>query len=83
MKKYTPNSTVFGIKYHIAPIAMGGRYYARQLDWCTEMFGQSTSGRWQEDARIEWKPNERWYANGDYLWFREVEDKLMFMLTWQ
>ena len=79
---YTPNSTVFGIVYHTAPIGMGGRYYARQVDWCTANFGECSSSRWMDDGPITWKPRERWYANGDYFWFREEKDKMWYMLRW-
>ena len=80
--KYKPNSTVFGIKYHIVPIAMGGRYYAKQIDWCTEVFGETATSYWKDPGPTQWKPNERWYANGDYFWFREEKDKMWYLVRW-
>mgnify|MGYP000163772344 CR=1 FL=1 len=82
MTKYKPDSTVFGIPYHVVPIAMRGFKYAKQLDWCTEVFGECTASHWQEPGPKPWKPNERWYANGDYFWFREEKDAAWFTLRW-
>lgn len=80
--KYKPNSTVFGAEYHITPIAMGGMQYARQLDWCTENFGRSSSSDWNKEGRQPWQSGQRWYANGDYFWFREEKDKMWYLLKW-
>jgi len=82
MSNYNPNNTVFGIKYHIAPIGHGGRFYAKKIDWCTQTFGECSMSRWQDPGPTSWKPNERWYANGDYFWFREEQDKVWYLLRW-
>jgi hypothetical protein len=44
-------------------------------DWCVKTFGETSE-------KGVWVPDQRWYANNARLWFREEDDRAMFVLRW-
>jgi hypothetical protein len=51
------------------------------MRWCDEQFGATTSSLNFVGKRMG-LPNERWYANGQHLWFRDEADLMWFLLKW-
>ncbi len=45
-------------------------------EWCVEVFGPSAE-------MGVWEPGARWYANNAKFWFRNAEDRTLFVLKWQ
>jgi hypothetical protein len=46
------------------------------MEWCVESFGASAE-------MGVWEPGARWYANNAKFWFRNDEDRTLFLLRWQ
>ena len=46
------------------------------IEWCVETFGPSAE-------MGVWEPGARWYANNAKFWFRNAEDRTLFLLRWQ
>ena len=74
--------TVYGQTYYtVRPktVYFGPEYnkmdWDTMLDWCVNTFDSPP-----EDG--VWSPSARWYANNARLWFREEEDRAMFVLRW-
>jgi len=44
-------------------------------EWCVDTYGASAE-------MGVWTPGARWYANNSKFWFRDEEDKLMFVMRW-
>lgn len=71
--------TVYNDKYYcVEPI--GGSWVDMEA-WCYNTFGSSGEHIWGE--RMAPKPAERWYLNNRKFWFRDQQDRVMFILKWQ
>jgi hypothetical protein len=50
--------------------------------WCVEMFGEgNVSPIWGEEKAPE--PAQRWYTNNRKFWFRDEQDRMIFVLKWR
>ena len=73
---------VYGSRYYcVEPI--GGNWRAME-DWCIQSCGESTGSIWAEqvDKKVP-QPGERWYGNNRKFWFRDEQDRMMFVLKWR
>ena len=82
--KTNEQSTVYGRPYYTIPVPNSGKEWATQLRWCDEQFGQTTSSITHAEGPKKRMslPDERWYANGSHLWFRDEADLMWFLLSW-
>ncbi len=75
--------TVYGKRYYTAE-PVGGNW--REMEsWCSEMFGE-TGSIWNIDQPAENQtpiPNSRWYMNNRKFWFRDDQDRMIFVLKWR
>jgi len=75
--------TVYGSRYYTAE-PVGGNW--REMEaWCFEMFGESGS-IWNTSQPAENQtpiPNSRWYMNSRKFWFRNEQDRMIFVLKWR
>jgi hypothetical protein len=77
--KYKGVGHAYGIKYHqVFPIVSSGEWQ-EMLAWCVDIFGHSGT----EDKPGVWSPDQRWYANSNMLWFKDIKDCEWFLLRWQ
>jgi hypothetical protein len=77
--KYKGVGHAYGIEYHqVFPIVSMGEWQ-EMLAWCVDMFGYSGT----EDKPGVWSPDQRWYANNNMLWFKDIKDCEWFLLRWQ
>lgn len=71
--------TVYGSRYHcVEPV--GGSWIEMQ-EWCLNQFGDSGKHIW--GAKETPEPQQRWYMNNRKFWFRDEQDRLMFVLRWR
>ena len=71
--------TVYGSRYHcIEPV--GGSWIEMQ-EWCFNQFGDSGKHIWGE-KETPTHP-QRWYMNNRKFWFRDEQDRLMFVMRWR
>jgi hypothetical protein len=70
--------TVYGSKYYcVEPV--GGIW--REMEyWCLEHFGSVGEHIWGEKAS---EPAQRWYMNNRKFWFRDEQDRLIFVMRWR
>ena len=70
--------TVYGSRYYcVEPV--GGSW--REMEhWCIEHFGSVGEHIWGEKAP---EPVQRWYMNNRKFWFRNEQDRLMFVMKWR
>ena len=70
--------TVYGSRYYcVEPI--GGSW--REMEhWCHTTFGLAGEHIWGEKAP---EPAQRWYMNNRKFWFRDEQDRLMFVMRWR
>jgi hypothetical protein len=82
--KTNEQSTVYGRPYYTIPVPNSGKEWATQLRWCDEQFGQTTSSITHAEGPKKRMslPDERWYSNGQHLWFRDEADLMWFLLRW-
>mgnify|MGYP003350691702 CR=1 FL=1 len=53
--------------------------YAR-VQWCRQVFGNSFG---ESRPKKGWKWNDmRWYRNGGYIFFKQQEDLVLYLLRW-
>lgn len=73
---------VYGARYYcIEPI--GGNWREME-DWCIATMGASTGSIWAEEVDKKTpQPGERWYANNRKFWFRNEQDRTMFIMRWR
>lgn len=72
--------TVYGSQYYtVRPI--GGNWRDMEL-WCYQTFGE-TSNIWSETKNLTPEPLKRWYTNNRKFWFREEQDRTLFVLKWR
>ena len=72
--------TVYGKRYYtVQPVGMVN--WQELQDWCVDKFGECSS-IWQETKNLTPKPHQRWYANNRKFWFRNEQDRLLFVLRW-
>lgn len=73
---------VYGARYFcVEPI--GGNWREME-DWCIETMGTSSGSIWAEsNGGSTAKPGERWYSNNRKFWFRNEEDRTMFIMKWR
>lgn len=70
--------TVYGSRYYTAE-PVGGNW--REMEaWCYETFGNPGDALWGEKAP---EPAYRWYMNNRKFWFRDEQDRLIFVLKWR
>ncbi len=70
--------TVYGSRYYTAE-PVGGDW--REMEaWCYEMFGNAGDALWGEKAP---EPAYRWYMNNRKFWFRDEQDRMIFVLKWR
>ena len=70
--------TVYGSRYYcVEPV--GGSWVEMQ-EWCLNQFGDSGKHIWGSNEVPA--PQERWYMNNRKFWFRDEQDRLMFVLKW-
>ena len=71
--------TVYGSRYHcVEPV--GGSWIEMQ-EWCLNQFGDSGKHIWGSNETPS--PQERWYMNNRKFWFRDEQDRLMFVMRWR
>jgi len=71
--------TVYGSRYHcVEPV--GGSWVEMQ-EWCLNQFGNSGKHIWGSNETPA--PQERWYMNNRKFWFRNEQDRLMFVMKWR
>lgn len=69
---------VYGARYYTAE-PVGGNW--REMEaWCYEMFGNAGDALWGEKAP---QPAYRWYMNNRKFWFRDEQDRMIFVLKWR
>jgi hypothetical protein len=70
--------TVYGSRYYcVEPV--GGNWVEMEA-WCLDTYGDCGS-IWDKDKAPE--PNARWYMNDRRFWFRNEQDRTMFVLKWR
>ena len=74
--------TVYGSPYYcVEPI--GGSWLEMEK-WCIQSCGESTGSIWSEEKyKHSTQPGERWYGNNRKFWFRDEQDRMMFVLKWR
>lgn len=71
--------TVYGSRYYTAE-PIGGNW--REMEaWCYEIFGTAGEKIWSEEKAPE--PAQRWYMNNRKFWFRDEQDRMIFVLKWR
>lgn len=71
--------TVYGARYYTVQ-PEGGNW--REMEaWCVEMFGDRGEHIWGEEKAPE--PAQRWYTNNRKFWFRDEQDRMIFVLKWR
>jgi hypothetical protein len=73
--------TVYGSSYYcVEPV--GGNWLEMEA-WCIQTCGESTYSIWAEEKyKHAANAGERWYGNNRKFWFREEQDRTMFVLRW-
>jgi hypothetical protein len=72
--------TVYGARYYTVQ-PEGGNWLDMEA-WCVEMFGEgNVSPIWGEEKAPE--PAQRWYTNNRKFWFRDEQDRMIFVLKWR
>ena len=70
---------VYGSRYYTAE-PVGGNW--REMEaWCLEHFGSSGKNMWGDQQAPE--PQQRWYMNNRKFWFRDEQDRMIFVLKWR
>ena len=74
--------TVYGSRYYcVEPV--GGNWLGMEK-WCIQACGESTGSIWSEEKyKHAANPGERWYGNNRKFWFRDEQDRTMFVLKWR
>ena len=66
--------------YCVEPV--GGNWLEMEA-WCIQTCGESTYSIWAEEKyKHAANAGERWYGNNRKFWFREEQDRTMFVLRW-
>lgn len=66
----------YTVKPVIDPYATPHPGWLDMMEWCVETFGPSAE-------MGVWEPGAAWYANNAKFWFRNEQDRIMFVLRWQ
>ena len=75
----TSEGTVYGSRYYcVEPV--GGNWREMQ-EWAVQTYGESGKHIWGEKETPE--PRQRWYMNNRKFWFRDEQDRTMFILKWR
>ena len=70
---------VYGARYYTAE-PVGGNW--REMEqWCVEHFGSAGDHIWGTEKAPE--PQQRWYMNNRKFWFRDDQDRMIFVLKWR
>jgi len=73
--------TVYGSRYYtVEPI--GGNWLEMEK-WCGKTFGPGSTKVWQHDMSKAPAPELRWYMNNRKFWFRDEQDRMIFVLKWR
>ena len=70
--------TVYGSRYYCVE-PTGGSWRDMEL-WCSEHLGSAGDHIWGEKVP---EPRQRWYMNNRKFWFRDEQDRLMFVMKWR
>ena len=82
--------TVYGSRYYYVETVhrfycvepVGGNWLEMEK-WCIQTYGESTGSIWAEKKyKHAANAGERWYGNNRKFWFREEQDRTMFVLKW-
>jgi hypothetical protein len=82
MKISTGEGTVYGRTYYCVGPWFGGDHpppWPEMEQWVVETMGPSTTSIWGGSPP---KRGERWYANNGKFWFRDEQDRSLFILRW-
>ena len=71
--------TVYGSRYYCVE-PFGGSWLEMEL-WCMKAFDATTGSIWAEKKAPE--PAMRWYMNNRKFWFRDEQDRMLFVLKWR
>ena len=70
--------TVYGSPYYcVEPV--GGSWLEMEK-WALRTYGESTVSIYGENVP---EPAQRWYMNNRKFWFRDEQDRMMFVLKWR
>ena len=70
--------TVYGSPYYcVEPV--GGSWLEMEK-WALRTYGESTDSIYGENVP---EPAQRWYMNNRKFWFRDEQDRMMFVLKWR
>jgi hypothetical protein len=67
--------TVKPVFEHDALYGFNATTWRELTEWCVETYGPTP-------VDGIWTPGARWYANNAKFWFRNDEDRTIFMLRW-
>lgn len=70
---------VYGARYYTAE-PIGGNWMDMEI-WCMDSFGGPGDNMWGEKKIPE--PSSRWYMNNRKFWFRDEQDRILFVLKWR
>jgi hypothetical protein len=74
--------TVYGSRYYCVE-PYGGSWLEMEK-WVLKTCGESTGSIWAEEKyKHAAQPGERWYGNNRKFWFRDEQDRIMFVLKWR
>jgi len=65
--------TVYGERYLTVYPAL--RHWHEMISWTANTFGPTV------DDGV-WTPGQRWYVNNARFWFRDEQDRILFLLRW-
>jgi len=71
--------TVYGARYYT--VQPEGGNWREMESWCVEMFGDRGEHIWGEEKAPT--PAQRWYTNNRKFWFRDEQDRMIFVLKWR
>jgi len=79
MKTSTSEGAVYGRTYYCVEPDTFLIPWPEMEQWVIETMGPSTTSIWGGSPP---KLDERWYANSAKFWFRDEQDRVLFLLRW-
>jgi hypothetical protein len=80
VKTSTSEGAVYGRTYYCVEPDTFLMPWPEMERWVQDTMGPSTGYIWGENPVPQ--PGERWYANSAKFWFRDEQDRTMFLLRW-
>ena len=82
VKTITSEGAVYGQTYYcVEPVVGNVKWVWHEMEaWIRDTMGPSTGYIWGENPAPQ--PGERWYANSAKFWFRDEQDRVLFLLRW-